>query len=539
MERQLAKDKKTSVVDAELARISPAHQELKETIASRASEIDALEKMMRDEEDEAYASFSRVNGVPNVLEAEERATRKVAQLQEKLRKIASQKVKLEGQMRYTESQISSRQTASEKIRTSLKDMKSTLQRVQAKSRKLEDGVTVLSQSLAALESACTGAKSAHAVSSSEVRKATTTVEGVAREKTGILKRITSEETEGENLEKRHEVLREASLDSVDLPRKRRRSTRRSGTPSSISSGDAPLSQGSLAVGSNLGFSQSDASAVRQDAHIVDDIDFSSISHLTDDFDAQQCESQIRNAAFELETMQPNMRAQERFDDISKRLKSTGEKLATAREASKRADIEFEEVRRKRNKMFMDVFQHVESVIDDVYKNLTRSLKHSYGGTAYLTLEDPDEPFNTGITFNNAAHEAISGHGAAEWWRRLVAALALLFAIYSVNPAPFLVLDEVDAALDNVNVSKVSNYIKKRANDFQCVVISLKDSFYEKADALWERTRMQQANLGNPYSGFGSLRVDVVVAESKADLSHKNRKGTLCYIKYVYDTVLYE
>jgi structural maintenance of chromosome 1 len=43
--------------------------------------------------------------------------------------------------------------------------------------------------------------------------------------------------------------------------------------------------------------------------------------------------------------------------------------------------------------------------------------------------------------------------------KTVAALALLFAIHSFQPAPFFVLDEVDAALDNVNVSKVSNYIR--------------------------------------------------------------------------------
>lgn len=60
----------------------------------------------------------------------------------------------------------------------------------------------------------------------------------------------------------------------------------------------------------------------------------------------------------------------------------------------------------------------------------------------------------------------------------VAALALLFAIHSFRPSPFFVLDEVDAALDNVNVGKVSDYIRHRSRDsddshVQCLVISLK------------------------------------------------------------------
>ena len=73
--------------------------------------------------------------------------------------------------------------------------------------------------------------------------------------------------------------------------------------------------------------------------------------------------------------------------------------------------------------------------------------------------------------------------------KTVAALALLFAIHSYQPSPFFVLDEVDAALDNVNVMRVANYIKNRSQvDFQCIVISLKDHFFDQADALVGVTR---------------------------------------------------
>lgn len=68
--------------------------------------------------------------------------------------------------------------------------------------------------------------------------------------------------------------------------------------------------------------------------------------------------------------------------------------------------------------------------------------------------------------------------------KTIAALALLFAIHSYQPSPFFVLDEVDAALDNANVSKIAAYIRENAGDnFQFIVISLKSSLYEKAESI--------------------------------------------------------
>ena len=97
--------------------------------------------------------------------------------------------------------------------------------------------------------------------------------------------------------------------------------------------------------------------------------------------------------------------------------------------------------------------------------------------------------------------------------KTVAALALLFAIHrcvrchgesgrpltstyltSYQPAPFFVLDEVDAALDNTNVAKIANYIRAQASDsFQFIVISLKGSLYERGHSLVGIYRDQDVN----------------------------------------------
>jgi structural maintenance of chromosome 1 len=157
-----------------------------------------------------------------------------------------------------------------------------------------------------------------------------------------------------------------------------------------------------------------------------------------------------------------------------------------------------------------------------------------GGTAYLSLEDSEassphllsnrkglnypwfqEPYLSGIKYHAMPPskrfremEQLSGG------EKTVAALALLLAIHrwvfltatlhicatlnlstvSYQPAPFFVLDEVDAALDNNNVNKVAQYITKHANsDFQFIVISLKNSMYQKAQALVGVYRDQETN----------------------------------------------
>lgn len=54
---------------------------------------------------------------------------------------------------------------------------------------------------------------------------------------------------------------------------------------------------------------------------------------------------------------------------------------------------------------------------------------------------------------------------------------------SYQPAPFFVLDEIDAALDNTNIGKVASYIRDYTSNLQTIVISLKEEFYGHADAL--------------------------------------------------------
>ena len=59
----------------------------------------------------------------------------------------------------------------------------------------------------------------------------------------------------------------------------------------------------------------------------------------------------------------------------------------------------------------------------------------------------------------------------------------MFIQSSYSPSPFYVMDEIDAALDNHNVGQVAKYIRRKAQDIQCLIISLKDLSFSQSDSL--------------------------------------------------------
>lgn len=200
---------------------------------------------------------------------------------------------------------------------------------------------------------------------------------------------------------------------------------------------------------------------------------------------------------EIRQIQPNMKAVERFDDVSSRHKASLEDFEKARANARGATASFNDIKRKRHDTFIACFQHVSRELQTIYRDLTKSSKHPLGGNAYLSLDDTEEPYLGGIKYNAMPPmKRFRDMDQLSGGEKTVAALALLFAIHSYRPAPFFVMDEVDAALDNVNVKKVCSYIKSRSRDFQCIVISLKDIFYEETDSLVGICRDVGSNSSN-------------------------------------------
>ncbi len=146
-------------------------------------------------------------------------------------------------------------------------------------------------------------------------------------------------------------------------------------------------------------------------------------------------------------------------------------------------------------MFNRAYDHISKNIDPIYKDLTKSKAFPLGGTAYLSLEDTEEPYNGGVKYYAMPPtKRFRDMDQLSGGEKTMAALALLFAIHSYQPSPFFVLDEVDAALDNANVARIANYIREHSgNGFQFIVISLKNGLFHQSAGLVGIYREQREN----------------------------------------------
>ncbi|KAG3108003.1 Structural maintenance of chromosomes protein 1 [Phytophthora idaei] len=462
-----AKKRVAEVIEPELGKFAAA-------VDSRKAKIESLQDQIHGVEDDMFADFSEAIGVDSIRVYEDRVLKRHHKAMEMRRKITEHEAKLRAQIEYLQSQDFNQPMLAAKERAA---------REAQHLKQLAEEEAGLMKKIAALRKDRKEQESQRKTLSTKVEELEKELREIGSKKKKyeerkgkIQRRIASEEAVLERLkDHKTELFKRAALDQIKLPTIARRSTTGSeDVEIEDVSGPSSLENTELLLGDDASNQEVDFSAL-PDAHVVvDDKEFDEIN--TD------YEKRIGVLLTELEQIQPNMRALDKFDVIQSRIGREEEELDRIKQQSFDTASKFEKVKQARHDRFMEAFNHISGVIDSTYKQLTKSSKHPLGGTAYLNLENTEEPYLSGIKYNAMPPmkrfremEDLSGG------EKTVATLALLFAIHNYRPSPFFVLDEVDAALDNVNVNKVSTYIAKC--DFQCVVISLKDSFYEKADAL--------------------------------------------------------
>ena len=131
--------------------------------------------------------------------------------------------------------------------------------------------------------------------------------------------------------------------------------------------------------------------------------------------------------------------------------------------------------------------------NDINRNFGITFKELFGGgSAELSLTEPEDVLTSGIEIKAAPPgKIIKSMSLLSGGEQSFVAIALLFAILKVNPTPFCILDEIEAALDEVNVFRFGEYVKKLCDDTQFILITHRRGTMEIGDRLYGVTMPQR------------------------------------------------
>jgi len=175
----------------------------------------------------------------------------------------------------------------------------------------------------------------------------------------------------------------------------------------------------------------------------------------------------------------NISAIKEYEEVSERyafMKGQMEDLIQGEQALKKVIRELDHAMKQQ---FRDSFTLIGEAFQKTFKRLFS------GGTAQVRLNDPSDPLESDIEiYVQPPGKKLQHLHLLSGGEKALTAIALLFAILEVKPAPFCVLDEIEAALDDVNVDRFALYLKDVSEQAQFVVITHRKGTMEIADALY-------------------------------------------------------
>ncbi|WP_144461396.1 chromosome segregation protein SMC [Siminovitchia fortis] len=203
-------------------------------------------------------------------------------------------------------------------------------------------------------------------------------------------------------------------------------------------------------------------------------------------EAKQRRDELKIELSEIGTV--NIGAIEEYKRVFSRSQFLLEQQADLSQAKETLYQIMDEMDDEMTKRFGSTFQSIQQAFQGVFSSLFG------GGKAELRLTQPDDLLNTGVDIiAQPPGKKLQNLSLLSGGERSLTAIALLFSILKVRPVPFCVLDEVEAALDEANVNRFSEYLKKFSENTQFIVITHRQGTMAGADVLYGIT-MQESGV---------------------------------------------
>ncbi|XP_008309879.1 structural maintenance of chromosomes protein 1B isoform X2 [Cynoglossus semilaevis] len=461
-----------SRMESELANLDYEIKIQQESLETKEAEMNMIRDQINQMEDLVFSDFCAEIGVDNIRAYEQEHQEQVTELDKKRLEFQSQRARLSAQLEYEQEQIEQQKKQLNKMENAMNEEKGIVAVQKKDEQKVLLAVEEAQNNLLEVEDQLLHKKTQVTAAKTELDQETQRLHKIQKDSVNLERDVMFAKTSLEQKRLvRHNLLLACKLRSLPV-------SLLSGILQEIS--EVQLDTESTLLSTDIH---------EREAEIT--IDYSQLKaelkNLEGEAEVKAHLEKLQKLVDSLElvlhqTAVPNMKALEKMVEMKNRLQEINEAFSASSKETKRCSMEFEKVKAQRCNSFVKCFEHVSVVIDQIYKRICRNSS----AQAILCADTPDEPYLGGINYNCVAPgKRFMSMDNLSGGEKAIAALALVFAIHSFRPGPFIILDEVDAALDNTNISKVTSFIRKMSQkNLQAIVISLKEEFFSKADALF-------------------------------------------------------
>ncbi len=182
----------------------------------------------------------------------------------------------------------------------------------------------------------------------------------------------------------------------------------------------------------------------------------------------------------------NVGAVEEYKEVSERFEYMSGQINDIEKSKEELLTLIGDLTGKMSERFREQFSRINSFFGETFSELFD------GGKAELVLDDPSEPLECNISIRvQPPGKNVQNIDLLSGGEKGLSAIALLFAILKVSPAPFCVYDEVEAALDDVNVTRYAQYVRRMTKNTQFILITHRRGTMEEADILYGVTMQEE------------------------------------------------
>jgi chromosome segregation protein len=203
-----------------------------------------------------------------------------------------------------------------------------------------------------------------------------------------------------------------------------------------------------------------------------------LAELAEDADASQWRTQLVEIGQKIVRLEPvNLAAIQEHAEQSERKTYLDNQLADLVSAMETLEAAIKKIDRETRQRFKETFDRVNAGVQELFPRLFG------GGHAYLELTG-DDLLDTGVAIMaRPPGKRVSNITLLSGGEKALTAVSLVFAIFGLNPAPFCLLDEVDAPLDEANVGRFSSMVREMSEKVQFIFVSHNKATMEAATQL--------------------------------------------------------